>query len=667
MLDLADDCSRFVSGYFEIISASSPHIYHSALVLTPKTSIIRKLYESHAQPFTRVIHGMPESWDSNTAAAVCPFDIGLAVWSPCNRFIAVSPGDSVTVDVLDSATLQRLQSFNFSSGEGLMDPKSFVFSPDSRTVTCFIRHPSGRKPFVVSWDLQTGCIVSAITCHLPGGYYPSSAQIAYSTNGKTVAVLYSCSFYPTISIYNVATGVFMHNVHHSDLGDISRSQGDIPASFDIWTHGESLRFVTPGSRTTINIWEVGLAPGARPITVETHSVPKINQRSAFERDTGAPPIHTRFFPVPSRLALICGESLRIMACGARDSELLICDTKGITFSPDVTFSSDGRFFACPTADSVYLWMESSTGYVLHAKLTSGAQHPRPLLSPNGESIVTLNGPRIRLWHTKTLTTPSAGISTGTSRRGDFVVEFHPNLPLGIVVRQGDNVVTILDLNSGVLQLTIDTGMEVYGLRVTEGTVVVIGREEVVTWNLPGGSTHPDARMEIKDGTKTITLIPQPNGKVVTASISPNLSYIARVEARRGSYRLSIYESSPDRFCNFTGCIVKENKLWFAPDERNIFVADGNEGAVEEISRNRSAVSTPVANIDSSEHPSWRLPWSPPRGHRVTGDGWILGLNGRRLLLLPPPWRSSAAQRVWSGQFLALLHELPEAVILELEQ
>ena len=259
------------------------------------------------------------------------------------------------------------------------------------------------------------------------------------------------------------------------------------------------------------------------------------------------------------------------------------------------------------------------------------------------------------------------------------MEFHPNMPLGIVVRQGDNVVTILDLNSGVLQLTIDTGMEVYGLRVTEDTVVVIGREEVVTWNLPGGSTHPDARMEIKDGTKTITLTPHFGGKVVAASISPDLIYIARVEARRGSYRLSIYGSSPDRhrwglfrsstkrYRDFTGCIVKGNKLWFAPDERNIFVADGNEGAVVEIGRNRSVVSTPVANIDSSEHPLWRLPWSPPRGHRVTDDGWILGLDGRRLLLLPPPWRSSAAQRVWSGQFLALLHELPEAVILELEQ
>ena len=670
MLDLADDCSRFVIGYFEIISASSPHIYHSALVLTPKTSIIRKLYESHARPFTRVVHGMPESWDSSNAVAVCPFKIKLAVWSSCNRFIAVSPKDFMTVNVLDSATLQQLQSFNFPSGEESVEPESLVFSPESRMVTCFSCHPPKswrpeRDAFVVSWDLQTGCIVSAIRCQPSGRYVQGSARITYSTNGKTVAVLCWYSFYSTISIYDVATGVFMHNVHHSDLGDVSRPKDGIPALFDIWTHGESLRFVTPGSKTTINIWEVELAPGAWPIRVETHSVPNINQRSTFGQRRNNPlAVHTRFLPTLSRLAFNWGGSLRVTTCGARPSEFLICDTKDATFFPDVTFSSDGRFFACPTAESVYLWIESSTSYVLHAKLTSG----KPLLSPNGESIVTLNGPIIRLWHTKTLTTPAAGISTGPSHRGDFVVEFHPNMPLGMVVRQGDDMVTILDLSSGIAQSTINAGMEVYGLRVTESAVVVIGSEEVVAWNLPGGGNHSGATTGIEDSIYTITLgNNNPNKTVVAASISLNLDYIVRArEAIGGCYHLSIYRSSTHH--HLRSVYVKGNTLWFAPNGHKIFcTTDGNNGDVVEISQSGHVSSTPVANIDS-EHQSWRFPWSPPPGHRVTNDGWILGLNGRRLLILPPPWRSSAVRRVWNGQFLALLHgELPDPVILELEQ
>jgi len=83
--DLVIDCSRFVTGYFEVINASSPHIYHSALVLAPQESIVRKLYEAYAHPFTRIVHGLPTSWDTNTAATV----IFLAVWSPCNSFIAI--------------------------------------------------------------------------------------------------------------------------------------------------------------------------------------------------------------------------------------------------------------------------------------------------------------------------------------------------------------------------------------------------------------------------------------------------------------------------------------------------------------------------------------------------------------------------------------------------
>ncbi|KAF9643297.1 hypothetical protein BDM02DRAFT_3176086, partial [Thelephora ganbajun] len=55
--DLVVDCLRFVVGFFEIISTSCPHIYHSALALCPRKSIVRGLYEPHARPLTRVVHG----------------------------------------------------------------------------------------------------------------------------------------------------------------------------------------------------------------------------------------------------------------------------------------------------------------------------------------------------------------------------------------------------------------------------------------------------------------------------------------------------------------------------------------------------------------------------------------------------------------------------------
>ncbi|KAF9646215.1 hypothetical protein BDM02DRAFT_3271125, partial [Thelephora ganbajun] len=49
-VELANDCLRFVTGFFEVIDESAPHVYHSALPLSPRMSMVRKLYGPHANP-----------------------------------------------------------------------------------------------------------------------------------------------------------------------------------------------------------------------------------------------------------------------------------------------------------------------------------------------------------------------------------------------------------------------------------------------------------------------------------------------------------------------------------------------------------------------------------------------------------------------------------------
>ena len=50
------------------------------------------------------------------------------------------------------------------------------------------------------------------------------------------------------------------------------------------------------------------------------------------------------------------------------------------------------------------------------------------------------------------------------------------------------MVTVVDLKSGVPQLTIDTGTHIYGLTIAESTVVVAGERKIITWNLPMGGS-----------------------------------------------------------------------------------------------------------------------------------------------------------------------------------
>ena len=174
--------------YYEVISASSPHIYHTALAVAPKESIVWKLYEPYATPFTRVVYGAPLSWDSNTAATTHSSQIELVVWSPCNRFIAITLEGTWLVDILDSTTLQYVQTLE-SPHDMATEGRMLAFSPDSCILTCSSgddEGPLGQEVVVVSWDLQTGGIVSIIRHPAPDSSRVRLHSLAYSADGRMV-------------------------------------------------------------------------------------------------------------------------------------------------------------------------------------------------------------------------------------------------------------------------------------------------------------------------------------------------------------------------------------------------------------------------------------------------------------------------------------------------
>ena len=107
-------------------------------------------------------------------------------------------------------------------------------------------------------------------------------------------------------------------------------------------------------------------------------------------------------------------------------------------------------------------------------------------------------------------------------------------------------------------------------------------------------------------------------------------------------------------------------LWFTPDGSHVWcvATDGGAKVWRVGERGKPERLELVAEI---EHPPEGYPWRSSRGYRVTNDWWILGPDGKRLLMLPPPWQSYPVHWVWKGEFLALLHgDLSEPVILEME-
>ena len=580
----------------------------------------------------------------------------------------MSPLRGMVVVILDSATLQRLQRLIFLR-ERYARSQALVFSPDSRTLTCSgCGSDPDQEVLVVSWDLQTGGVVSAIERQGLEEPFSTNPLTTYSMNGRIVAVHRHRA--PTISIYDVISGVYMHDVHHGAPVD-PHFIGKLcfPA---IWAYRETLRFATTGLGT-ITIWEVGFNPGATSTAVKTLSIP-----SDIEYFL---PIQVQLLPTSGRYALVysTGGKYGVLVWDGQNPRSSVLNTN-IDLNRRVSFSTDGRLFAyfATSGSEAYLWGESPAGYVLHGKVTPSTQFPNILLSPNGESIVEYGKFSVRSWRTQSFNTSNT--STRAYRRpNNFILEFHPDRPLAAVACQKDGAVIVLDLTSGDPWLTIETGMEIQGLRVVRNTVAVIGGWNVVTWSLPGGDFLPDEKVDVESSAQTINFQDQEAGyDLIAASISLDLRYVAFTSKDWFGYamhsRLHVFDvSTGQHLCRN---IRAPDAVWFPPGGDSVWCAVQNRAEVVEISWEGMDDATNMDNatdmddareVVGIEDGSSGSPWGSSRGHMVTDDGWILGPDGKRLLMLPLPWRLHAVRRVWSGNFVALLHgTLPGPIILELE-
>ena len=636
-VNLVNDYSRFVIAFFEVISTSAPHIYHSALPSSPQTSIVRKLHESCIRPLARVVCGLPISWEPAVTAAMHSGYITKVAWSSCSRFIAVGLLD--TTEILDAVTFERLHTFEHPWPK-CMKTEWLSFSPDSRSLTRFSSGDYG----LTTWDLQTGGQISA-TPPMPGAFskYFSSA---YSMDGKIVAIAYN-DLYNTaatvISTYNLLLGTHIHS-HRV-------SEGRIVAS--IWTHGELLRFATVKSGS-ISIWEVEFTSEHRLTEIETFPAPE---------DIGSGKY--LFLPALSRLAFTLEAA--VLVWDARDSKFLLNSTSCV-LPKGLSFSSDGRFFTCETRyREVHLWKESPTGYVLHRKFafrieeslyTSGS------LSPNGESVIACTDKETRLWRTTDPITSLSSVPTRSAKQTEFILEFSQDGSLAVAARLGDNTTTIIDLGSGNPRLIIDAGTGIYGLGVTRNTVVVVSDEKFIAWNLPAEDGVLDVIANVNDSVWTTPFNhpTQPPTRLHSASISPNFNYIAIARKDVGS--LEMYDMSTGKYlAGIRSIDMPESRLCFTPDEQEVWSVSGSYGErgwkivrdvdVVGLKRRRKTDSIPDG-----------LPWRPYRVRRAL-DGWMPNSRGTRLMWMPHR-REVYLGYSWSGRFLGFLDkELSEPIILEL--
>ena len=657
-LDLTNDCFRFVTGSFEVISLSAPHIYHSALLLSPKTSIVQKLYGPQAKPLARVVQGLPDSWDPSIATTQFPGFIYTVAWSPCSRFIAVAQGLFSGIVILDAVTLKQLHTMQ-SQDLDIYYWSKLVYSPDGHLLTGY----SYQKGLIVSWDLQTGGLISEIST----GNSLRYRSMPYSRCGTMLGGLSESN---AIIIYNILSGIQMTS--HSVPEFVHDT---------IWTHGERLRFIS-AELGSITIWEVSFTSTNAPAQISSLPTPE-----------NLPLRNFVLLPTLHHLAFILKG--RVLVWDAQCQKILL-DSIDVKNPKNLSFSLNGHFLICETHSlEFHLWKKTPDSYIPHQIFAFGFKRVAAVISPNGQSIVLSSLTTLQLWHitnsstsftsfasstsSTSSATPATPVSSASSTSSafssdfapkdlkDFLLEFFPDEPLIAVAQRLGNTITILNVKSGNKQLVIDAGIDtkICGIGIIGSKIIAIGDGKVMTWELPVGDCVSNTQRNISKTLLTTALEHPEPIEDFHASISPDLSYVAFVNMRNRN--LWIYNIHHGR-----ELVAAGSQGWipgFTPDGNKVWCAEP-DGTVDKwaIFKDDESETIKLEQLWKSEKPLSGFPWHSSCGYQVTDDGWVLSSRGKPLLGLPYHWQPEYKFLLkWSGNLLAVWNfHSPAPVILELE-
>ena len=577
----------------------------------------------------RVIQGIPALWDPSIANRRFPSRICAVAWSPCSRLIATACDESSEVVVLDAVTLEQLHTMHYPQGN--TGWAHITFSPGSHLLTAY----SWELDCLISWDLQTGGLLNKISTW----GHSRCNSVSYSKCETMVGGLFKNS---TIIIYNVLSGIPISS--HSIQQSIVET---------IWTHGEYLQFATVESGS-ITTWKVSFTSSHAPTKVDSMSIPG-NFSGEFVL---LPTLHQLAFIHNSKVLIWDGQKKKVLL-----------DSADVRHPRAMSFSPGGHFFICGSqGKGLHIWKESPTGYLFHQKLVSGANGTTPLISPNGELVISSSNKTLQLWHTENSSTSFSSISMqAPCYSGWFFIEFSPDESLVAVTERLSRRVTVLDIKSGNPWLVIDTGTKACGLKITEGKIIVVGDGKIITWDLPARGCGFNIRRNINNSIQTTTFTHSVPIEKLCASISPNLDYVAFGNKKVYSEALCVY----NRHTGEKLAVARsgDSTPGFSPSGNKVWCA-GDNGKVDqwEIIGETGTKTIKLKKLEKRTEPLSGFPWHSPHGYQVTYDGWILSPNGKHLLWLPQHWQQDAKiQRKWSGKFLAVWNKnSTEPCILKLE-
>ena len=641
--------------FFEVISESAPHIYHSALPLAPESSIIRKLYGQQISAAARVVAGIPSSWDLCTAIAGATSEPGHAIWSPCGQYIAA--GLEKDIEIRDSTTLEMSRVLRPPDFENF-NPNFLAFSPGGRLlIRAYEKTRSGllfsfasiltsipsevidctgntlasfsfllisiltsmssprvwRHGKLVAWDIQTGIVVEELQVKLDSG---SIQRRALEFAGR------------------------VHTLRDGTFNAIALEGGEEVGPH--WTHEGSLYFATTlytGDNYAIRIREF------QPTSTPSYPVIK-------EFQVAYPGGEFSFSPTSFHASFVTERKVVIL--DVRDSNTLL-HTEAIQtsyhYSPGL-FSPNGCFFACETLRrDIAVWKNSPDGYIPWSTVPPRLPCEGFSFSPTATSILTWGSDGIQLLRPDNRVSPPAPDTTEPNRDNHLVTSSIDGKRIA-TTRYGGRVIIILDSALGTKRHSIDVGSGIQDMRLVSNAILVLGEHRLARWNF---ETDGGKEVEVDSGILTDLgpvrhLALSNDGARIACIRNKLLMYDLKSQRIIGSHVVQTIRSGVEGV-RFSPC---GSKLWFwsvVSDHRPgytfgyLFQVDIEGGHF---------ASSRVHGLEDG----WSLLalFQSRDGFRIgRGGRWVEDSGGRKLFWLPPNWRVKDARHViWEGNLLAFV-------------
>lgn len=409
---------------------SAPHIYQSALELTPLSSIVRKLhYYRRLTPFPKVEIGIPNTRELGIDIPCENRLCGPSSWSPCGKFIAVRTRDVVEIrDALTSELVSTLQLPPCRNAHPLSVPS---YSPDGHSVAC--SHSNG----IIIWDIQTGGVAKIFKSN------SSPKRLVWSSDGGVVGVLHK-----TIKMYHIASGTEWPSITLKKEGGY------------IWAHNESFRVVTVDLHHNISIIEIFDVDTLTTIK----SIPIQFVVDVFIWSFSPATYRISLFVIPSQLVI-----LDTQTSGG------LLEKNGHFVSH--TFSSSGSHFGASQSDCIHIWTYATGYYIPWRQFSFPIGFEFNGFSPNSSSILVGLNRSLKIQRLESL--PSATPTT------THIPQLDISSPSGTHIATASfqgGTVTITRLSQTSSQY-IDTDLDIVGLGLTGNVLLVQGPGIIMAWLL----------------------------------------------------------------------------------------------------------------------------------------------------------------------------------------